>query len=69
MKNLKLELLKLDPFDVVKCDLDGFYPYSYVEVPLSIRSQIHEDDVDEWENFLTDLLFRLVDEGTKGWRV
>lgn len=66
---LKCMLLQLDPHDVVKSALDGFYPYSYVDVPLSIREQVMEDDVGEWEDFTTLLLFRLVDEGIPGWRL
>ena len=49
------EILSLDPYRIVKVDLDGFDPYTYFEFPDSIRKKLdrltedEDNDFCEWE--------------------
>jgi hypothetical protein len=72
MNDLKIRLINLNPQDIVKSDLDGFYPYAYVEVPPDIQKEVDQltsTESNEWDDFLTDLLFRLQDSGIVEWKV
>lgn len=70
---LQKEVIKLDPYDVVKCDLDGFSAYAYIDLPDVLcderefnLSQEEDEAFSKWQD---ELLSRLQDEGLKGWRL
>ena len=69
---LKLKVLDLDPYDIVKVDMDSFCPYTFVKLPSGLRkfkSKLvsddydYEDEYEEWIN--EEYIENLQNSGTK----
>ena len=73
LQEIKQEVIKLNPYDVVDVDMDSFDPYTYLNLPQNLRDELdkltitEQDEFSEWES---ELLDRLRLDGKKiGWTV
>lgn len=51
LKEVLIKFIDLDPYEVVKCDLDSFEPYAYVEIPDSLKQEIESLSEEDREKF------------------
>lgn len=62
LKNTKLLLLSLNPYDIVQCGIDNFSAYTYIkhtdELAKSIES-LSDSDRDNYYDFENDYLERI----------
>ena len=68
LKECKRALLNLDPHTYIKCDMDGFAPYIYLDPPQHLIEMLGEltgpelDEYEEWENrYLNDIQYKSPD--------
>lgn len=60
LEDLKDKLIKCNPNDVIKEDMDGFSPYIYFELPEEIAAgfrQLNIHDAVKWDEWLNELLY------------
>lgn len=67
VEEIKKAIVALDPYTVVKADLDCFAPYAYFDLPHSISIHIEslsEDEEADIVSFMDDYLCALQSRGT-----
>jgi len=64
------KVLELDPYDVVKCAMDSFDPYIYIELPEELSQEykeLSEEELDAYSE-LSDALLNNLRQGN-GWAI
>lgn len=57
LQDLKDKLNTLDPYDVVRCGLDGLNAYAYVSLPPDMYGDhLNDTDYAEWEEYQEEWL-------------
>mgnify|MGYP003327057551 CR=1 FL=1 len=67
IRECKVKLLQLDPYEIVQCGLDGFSPYVYLELPDSINDsvdQFSDFDQEQWSEFVDEYVSSLQSRGS-----
>lgn len=68
LRECELKLLTYSPYDIVKCGLDSFSPYSYIELPKELQDHVDnlsDDERELFEDFADDYCQRLPMMGVK----
>ena len=69
LQDLINEVKKLSPHDIVKCGLDSFAPYSYIELPDHLQNMyknLSPSDQEKFDDWEFDQLDSLRDSGKWG---
>lgn len=59
VKQLKLSVCDLDLHTYIKCDMDGFDPYTYLELPTDLKEVYDQLSPEDTEDFETELLYHM----------
>lgn len=69
INKIKRAMLELDPNQYIKCDMDNFAPYIYLDRPKHLIEMFYEltgpeqDEYEEWENrYLNDIQYQNSDD-------
>lgn len=61
----KIKILELDPYQIVKCDMDSFCPYVWVDLPEELRYEGTEEECDEFNDWLDEYIAIIQDFGSE----
>ena len=67
LNDIKDKVLSLSPYDTVKCGMDSFDPYIYLDYPEEMRKEIDslsQEEVDEYDEWESGLLNHLRSNGS-----
>ena len=62
LKELKLRLLQLDPYEIVDSMIDNFSPYLVLNLPTEMKDSLENlttEEQTEWEGFCENYLYNL----------